>query len=228
MHFENCINEPPDVDPSSLSDFDYMVHTIRFTAYTRNPGYKLYQKFKHEVEQLKTLRREELEAIDNLDFRGLVKRLRNSEDPFIRGKVINNLTNKYLSNKDAIVALIKYSENSSNLDFIRSIAWILARRGIKQTDVVKAMASLLTRCNDEFVKVAIADYFYDLTVASSTTAELLKLIIAGSKYRYKQQGERNPACAHYFRHIIVRCSTRMSYTEFYDAWHNPTSALQQS
>jgi hypothetical protein len=228
MHSKNCINEPPNIDPSSLSDFDYMVHMVRFTAHTLNPGYKLYQEFKHEVKQLKTLRREELEAIDNLDFRGLVKRLRNSEDPFIRGKVINNLTNKYLNNEDAIVALIKYSENSSNLDFIRSIAWILARRGVKQANVVNAMASLLARCNDEFVKVAIADYFYDLMVDSSTTTELLKLIIAGSKYRYKQQGERNPACGHYFRHIIVRCSSRMSYAEFYDSWHKPTVVLQQS
>lgn len=227
MHSETCIDEPSDIDSSSLSDADYMVHMVQFTAHKLNPGYKLYQKVKLQVEQLKIIRREELEAIDNLDFRGLVKRLRNSEDPFTRGRVINNLINKYLSNEDATVALIKYSKNSSNLDFVRSIAWVLAQCSIKQTDIVKAMASLLARCNDEFVKVAIADYFYDLTVASSTTAELLKLIIAGSKYRYKQQGERNPACDHYFRHIIVRCSTRMSYTEFYDAWHNPTSALQQ-
>lgn len=228
MHSENCINEPPDVDSSSLSDFDYMVHMVQFTMHKLNLGYRLYQKFKPQVEQLKTVHREELEAIDKLNFRGLVKRLRTSEDPFIRGKVIDNLINKYLSNEDAIVALIKYSENSSNLDFIRSITWLLAQCNIKQTDVVKAMASLLARWNDEFVKVAIADYFYDLMVDSSTTTKLLKLIIAGSKYGYKEQGERNPDCAHYFRHIIVRCSSRMSYTEFYDSWHKPTTVLQQS
>ncbi|MBD2465365.1 NACHT domain-containing protein [Oscillatoria sp. FACHB-1407] len=228
MHSENCINEPPDIDPSSLSDFDYMVHMVQFTTHKLNPGYKLYQKAKNQVEQLKTLRREELEAIDGFEFRDLVKRLNNSKDPFIRGRVVNNLINKHLISEDAIAVLIKHSGTSFNLNFMRSIAWILAQCSINQTDVVKAMASLLTRCNDKFVQVAIADYFYDLMVDSSTTTELLKLIIGGSNYGYKQQGERNPDCAHYFRHIIVRCSSRMSYTEFYDSWHKPTVVLQQS
>lgn len=228
MHFEACSDEPSDIDSSSFADADYMVHIVQFAAHNLNPGYKLYQKVKHQVEQLKTLRREELEAIDGFEFRDLVKRLNNSKDPFIRGRVINNLINKHLINEDAIAALIKHSATSFNLNFMRSIAWILAQCSIRQTDVVKAMASLLSRCKDKLVQVAIADYLYDLMVDSSTTTELLRLIIAGSKYGYKEQGERNPACAHYFRHIIVRCSTRMSYTEFYDAWHNPTSVLQQS
>lgn len=88
------------------------------------------------------------------------------------------------------------------------------------------MASLLVRFNDELIQVAIADYFYGLMINPSTPVEQLKLIIASSKYGYKQQGRRSSACAHYFRHIIARCSSRMRYTEFYDVWHNASQILQ--
>lgn len=224
MHCETCMSEPVK-ETELLSKFDVLMQNVKFMGHGRFIGHKFYQKNKEKVERWKNEFGEELEAIDTLDTSALVEKLQNSDRVLIRGKVIINLLERCNSSEELITELFKLNKKRPNLNFGRSIAWILAEIDIEQPIVIEAMHHLLAQYDDSLVKVAIADHYRNLTFDDSTSVEVLQLIIASSKYCYSKQCQENFVWSSFFHDIIIRCSTRLQYTQFYDAWHNPTSAL---
>lgn len=228
MHSESCTSEPTTPDSSAPSDLEIMAHTVETVFHKLDIGYKLYRKNKQQVEQLKEDCQEEIKAIDQLETRALIEKLQNSEEPLTRGRIIKNLIEKTIDDSRAVSTFIKLAKDNHNLNFVRSIVWILTQTKIEQKSVIKATAALLAQYNDDLVKIAIADYFYDLVVYRFPSIQTLKLIVASSKQHYSEQEQKDRACAYYFCEIIGRCSSSMHYTEFYDTWHNATDILKNA
>lgn len=204
--------------------------TDKETIYPPNFAYPLWSEFflytrrKEKVKELKDRYKQELEEIDTFDLPALVRSLSSTKFIIIRGRAIKNLIDKYITSEKALMDFINEAKNYSGLNLARAVAWIVYITEFDKQKTFRTMVDILNKYNDELIEIVVGKHLCSVASDQSSSPEVLRFLIATSKSYLERTSRKNFIFSSCYRDIIVRCSSKMHYTEFYDIWHGTTSA----
>lgn len=204
--------------------------TDKETIFPPNFAYPLWSEFflytcrKEKVKELKDRYKQELEEIDTFDLPALVRSLSSTKFIIIRGSAIKNLIDKHITSEKALMDFINEARNYSSLSLARAVAWIVYITEFDQQKTLGTMVDLLNKYNDELIEIVVGKHLCSIASDQSISPEVLRFLIATSKSYLERTNRKNFVFSFCYRDIIVRCSSKMRYTEFYDIWHGTASA----
>jgi hypothetical protein len=144
----------------------------------------------------------------------LIQILQTSQDEFIKGYVAYRLVNILPDNEIIINTFIELTK-STNYEIQSSAVDTLGKFGKESYAIVKALIKLIQRESGILCEDAAH------AIKNNLNKDSLKFTVSLLKEYINSESEKNDSSRYEACYdVIWYCAQKMSYTDFYDAWHN--------
>ncbi|QEI43737.1 hypothetical protein BMF77_04358 [Dolichospermum sp. UHCC 0315A] len=138
------------------------------------------------------------------------------KDLYNRLIVTNILGEIAIGNEGAINALISLLDSTHDENIGGSVANILGKIAAGNEGAITALISLLQHTQNKYDREKIAERLEKIL---KTENNYLMTVSALNKYLINEVYENNPdLCKNYYK-ILSQCATKLTYPQFYQAWH---------
>jgi transcriptional regulator with XRE-family HTH domain len=210
---------------SAEEDDDFGFHTFKVM-------YDEYEKSKEIIKQREIDYQEEVKWINTAKVTAIVKKLSLNNDQFIRGAIINRLIQIFSEDNTEVVNIyreINSNLNDNNDDFLESLIYILHQSEYyDDLEIVKICMQILNKSRNKTTIIAALDYLYDISLYQTSPVGVIEEIVRVLNKKYFQFLFKNNCKDRYWYcyEILLNCSSKMIYPEFYHAWHGNTPTIQ--
>jgi hypothetical protein len=182
------------------------------------------------IKQLENIFKEEINWINNstqiIDMVNIL--ISNDHHTFIKGAIINRLVQICSKNHANIVDITKQINLNIKCDSLESLIYIIHHSSYYDLDIVKICIHILYTSQNKTTLVTALDYLYAISNNEIIQLNLIKEIVLSlnKKHLYFLKSKNCMTRYWYCYEILLNCSSKMTYAEFYELWHGELFPLQ--
>ncbi|MBO1047809.1 MAG: NACHT domain-containing protein [Dolichospermum sp. DEX182a] len=195
--------------------------------------YDEYEKNKEIIKQLKIDFQKEITWINTAQTTEIIDQLILNDNQFIRGLIINRLIQIFSEDNIGIADFYKKISCNSNDKCLEALIYVVHQ--IEYSDlelelkIVKTCVQILEKSKTKTTIIAALDYLHDISHHKTSQLVVIREIVKGlNKKHFDFLFDNNLIDRYQYCYaILLNCSSKMAYLDFYCDWHHPLKNLEE-